>query len=293
MDELPPKAAALLRAARHDHNPTRADSERVRTALAAALLAPPVSEVPNEATNAGQGVLSGSKGASGLLSASWIKGVAVLSVVGSASLWVYLDGAPRPARAPSAVSAPSSEVTWRAEAPSEVPAPARGAHAADREVQTPGPSGAVAPAVDGRAGSDAPESSGAGSEDALQARPSPIRRMQRVRAAKSESAVASAEAAGHAQTGDTLAEGELVLMRRAIAQLNAGSPRAALERLSQHAVRYPNGVMSEERDGLRAIALCRDGDPVQGKASALSFLRLYPDSAMAGRVRAACKESAP
>jgi hypothetical protein len=88
------------------------------------------------------------------------------------------------------------------------------------------------------------------------------------------------------------APGELVLMRRALERLNAGDPHGAIEQLGQHAARFPNGVMTEERDGLRAVALCKGDDPARGSAAAQSFLRLYPDSPLGARVRSACKDGA-
>jgi hypothetical protein len=284
MDELPPKAAALLRAARRDHNPTRADSERVRTALAAALLAPPVSDLPNEATNAGVNAAGAGKSASGLLSASWIKGVAMLGVVGSASLWAYLEGAPEPAHAPSGQSSASAA---REVARSEV-APAHEQRAAPAPAPATSEQSALHAA--GAPASSAPSGAAAQAEEAPPARAARARRAS-ARAPKATEPADTTRAIASAQSSEAAGEAELSLMRRAIAQLNAGAPRSALELLSQHAARYPNGVMSEERDGLRAIALCKEGDLVQGKASALSFLRMYAGSAMAGRVRGACKES--
>jgi hypothetical protein len=51
--------------------------------------------------------------------------------------------------------------------------------------------------------------------------------------------------------------------------------------------------MAEERDGLRAIALCSAGDTQAGLAQQARFLRQAPSSALTARVRGACPRSRP
>jgi len=82
-------------------------------------------------------------------------------------------------------------------------------------------------------------------------------------------------------------DGEVHLLEQADAELRRGDNGAAIERLNEHALRYPSGALSEEREGVRAIALCRGGK-VEGKSMADRFLAATRKSALANRVRAAC-----
>ena len=85
-------------------------------------------------------------------------------------------------------------------------------------------------------------------------------------------------------------EGEARLLEQADADLRRGDPGAALARLAEHAAKYPDGALREERDGVRVVALCRAGREAEGKAAAERFLARAPRSALATRIRAACGE---
>jgi outer membrane protein assembly factor BamD (BamD/ComL family) len=87
--------------------------------------------------------------------------------------------------------------------------------------------------------------------------------------------------------GSTLAE-ETRLLSRARTDLLEGQPEQALERLGEHARRFPAGLLAEERQALRAVALCEAGHDADGEAAARSFLREHPHAALAQRVRSAC-----
>jgi hypothetical protein len=89
--------------------------------------------------------------------------------------------------------------------------------------------------------------------------------------------------------GSTLAE-ENQLLAQARAALIDGRPEQALTRLADHARRFPDGVLTEERQALRAVALCEAGRDADGDAAARSFLREHPQAALAQRVRSACLE---
>lgn len=89
--------------------------------------------------------------------------------------------------------------------------------------------------------------------------------------------------------GSTLAE-ENRLLARARAALIDAKPEQALARLDEHARRFPDGVLSEERQALRAVALCEAGRDTDGDAAANAFLRDHPHAALAQRVRSACLE---
>lgn len=91
-----------------------------------------------------------------------------------------------------------------------------------------------------------------------------------------------------ASAGSTLAA-ENRLLAQARAALIEGEPSRALGRLDEHARRFPDGVLSEERQALRAVALCEAGREAEGDAAARAFLRAHPQAALAERVRNACQ----
>jgi hypothetical protein len=89
--------------------------------------------------------------------------------------------------------------------------------------------------------------------------------------------------------GGTLAAENRLLAQARTALLD-GQPEQALLRLGEHARRFPDGVLSEERQALRAVALCEAGRDTEGDAAARAFLLEHPHAALAQRVRSACRE---
>jgi hypothetical protein len=85
-------------------------------------------------------------------------------------------------------------------------------------------------------------------------------------------------------------EGEARLLEQADADLRRGDANAALARLADHAAKYPDGALREEREGVRVVALCRAGRAAEGKAAAERFFARAPRSTLAARIRAACGE---
>ena len=96
----------------------------------------------------------------------------------------------------------------------------------------------------------------------------------------------SAAHLGHARSADL--EGEMKLLRTADAALRRGDSAAALAALNKHAALYPTGVLSQEREGVRAIALCSGGNLGQGQSAAQRFLAHAAKSPLASRIRSAC-----
>jgi hypothetical protein len=86
---------------------------------------------------------------------------------------------------------------------------------------------------------------------------------------------------------ETLAT-ETKLLKQARAALAAGDESKCLKLLSQHAKAFPSGVLSEERDALRAVALCNGGRLGEGTKAAAAFARRYPSSPLRNRVTSAC-----
>lgn len=81
---------------------------------------------------------------------------------------------------------------------------------------------------------------------------------------------------------------ELAHLQRARAALDAHDPALALQHLASHAREFPDGQMREDRQLLRAEALCARGDAPAARAEATAFLREFPDSPHQARVQSFC-----
>lgn len=79
---------------------------------------------------------------------------------------------------------------------------------------------------------------------------------------------------------------ETSLLRDVREALAAGDPKSALRSIALHEERFPEGALVEERMLYRAIARCRSTGPDPAEADA--FLRSFPTSPHAPRVRAEC-----
>jgi hypothetical protein len=80
---------------------------------------------------------------------------------------------------------------------------------------------------------------------------------------------------------------ELQLVEAMNAALARGDAAATLGLASEHSRLYPAGVLSQEREGARALALCMTGTT----APASDFVRAHPGSPLVGRMRAMCELS--
>lgn len=87
-------------------------------------------------------------------------------------------------------------------------------------------------------------------------------------------------------TADAL-RAELALMDRARAALESGDASTLSQLCSEHARRFPQGALAEEREAWQAVAACTLGRS-DAQTRAAAFLREHPGSAQAQRVRAAC-----
>lgn len=83
-------------------------------------------------------------------------------------------------------------------------------------------------------------------------------------------------------------EEEVRLIREAQGALQGGDTRTALRRLDEHERRFPSGMLTLERSGLRSVALCQEGAP-GADASARAFVERHGGTPMSVRVRAACR----
>ncbi len=81
---------------------------------------------------------------------------------------------------------------------------------------------------------------------------------------------------------------ELSLLRAAQGALRSGGADHALDLLSQHASRFPDGALREERLALRVVALCDAGRRAEARVLGEEFVRGAPRSVLVERVRASC-----
>lgn len=128
---------------------------------------------------------------------------------------------------------------------------------------------------------------------AVQVRPAAELRPQAI--ASSEPSVArkyrAARPAPSAEGGSRLAE-EIALIAEARTELEGGHADLALASLGRHAQRFERGALSDERRGLRALALCRLGRFAEGVAARDRFLQSSSNPMLAAQVRAACAGAA-
>lgn len=85
---------------------------------------------------------------------------------------------------------------------------------------------------------------------------------------------------------------ELELLREA-QRLQASEPAAALAAVARHQRLFPSGILAQEREMVAIDALIRLGRRDAARARAATFLRQYPGSVHAVRIRELVGESAP
>jgi hypothetical protein len=88
-------------------------------------------------------------------------------------------------------------------------------------------------------------------------------------------------------------DAELTVLKQAREDLRAGRSGSAYQRLSDYDRRYGDGPLAQERQALSAIALCQWRPGAEAQTRAADFLRDCPESPLANRVRAACKQTSP
>jgi RNA polymerase sigma-70 factor (ECF subfamily) len=81
---------------------------------------------------------------------------------------------------------------------------------------------------------------------------------------------------------------EAELLRQAEVARKAGDAPHALALLDEHRTRFANGVLVPEREAERVVVLCALGRAGEARSAAAAFLRDWPRSPLAGRVRATC-----
>lgn len=291
MNGLSPDARSLLRRVKPAHEPSPAERERVRVALAVRLAA-------GTALSASTAAAGGSSAAASLNALSVGKALLsglLLSSLGMGALTLARGGFEE--RRPAAVTAGERSANKAAEPPSvaarapeasantvevdERPAAPELYNRAVRRVESPVTRTPAPVAVEPGAPSAEPPSVVASSSAA---EPPSV-------AAFSAPAVASPSSAGvnPPRVPDAPA---LAAEARALADaqraLDQGSPGTALELLGEHERRFRGGLLGEERAAARVFALCAMGRHADAARERASFLAAAPQSPLAARVKAAC-----
>lgn len=81
---------------------------------------------------------------------------------------------------------------------------------------------------------------------------------------------------------------ETRLLGEAQQALRRRTPKAALRWVDEHAARFPQGTLTQQREAARVIALCDLDRAAQARAAQAAFLHNWPDSPLTERVRHAC-----
>ena len=93
----------------------------------------------------------------------------------------------------------------------------------------------------------------------------------------------------HATRGSGSLADEVERLQEAQQALRDGNHAKALRLLDALSTSHPNGALLEERQAARTLALCAAGNSDSASKAASSFLRRYPNSAYADRIRSACQ----
>lgn len=297
MSDLDEAGRALIALAGDAHDPTAADRARVRAALAGRLGAAAglglgtvavlgATATAKAAAAAGGAASTGGAGAAvaaaglGSTLAMKVVGVAV-AITTAVGVGTAVKLARRSAQAPS--TATHSEVHSRrtavVAAPPTLlalaPSPEATNHAApslEAAAATPTPS----PAVDATAKINV----------RAVTRTAPHRRPATAASASDHGcppAAAGANTAGR-RSESTVAD-EARLVHDGVRAMRAGQPAYALSLLDTHARHYPEGVLAEEREAERALALADLGRMPEARLAAAAFLRKHPASPLGVRLR--------
>jgi hypothetical protein len=286
MSELPPHLEALLESARSAHDPTPADAERVHAAVMATIGAGVAAAT---ATTASATATASAKISGGIAGAAVAKtgmgvGAKILiasALLGSAATVYTLSREPAAER--TAQAAPHVQVAQPAPSVPEVAAPAPAvAPKAPSAVETPPAPKSPLPWERLRERVPAPH----------HARVSTAPTPPEAQAALDVPAAAPAPAPQATKPAASNAA-ELDLIRSTLTALRDGQTGRALTLLSDHEQRFPQGMFTTERLGLRVIALCADGALEQGRREQAAFLRRHGETPLAARVRAACHGEKP
>jgi hypothetical protein len=299
--QLKPENRALFDAGREGLAPT--DDDRARVARALGLNLGVGGGIASAAVKGVAGSVATSPAvagvSSGIIAAKWIAVVAVVVGVGTGGVALYRAGLAGDPSQPAAVvragaesarepSSPRAAASLPAQVIGEEQPPAAAPRAAS-------PPASLAPTNDSPKPDMAPSrrvsnspSPGATQAGGVLPRPrEPSSAPGRAATASSSPEPSPSEGGAAGATSVRVAE-EAHLLREAGSALRAGDTAGATRWLDDHARLFPQGVLAEERDVQRVLVLCAAGQADAARTEASHFLRAYPRSLLAARVRASC-----
>ncbi|MCC7539161.1 MAG: hypothetical protein IT379_23265 [Deltaproteobacteria bacterium] len=193
--------------------------------------------------------------------------------------------APNPAGAPAALPAPVSEpappVPNRAVAPAALPAPGVAAsRAGSGPAATGEASNGLAPGLQPR-----PSVRETRRDVAQRRARGPVRASEQTPTTQMSSERAARAPAAPERVSGELA-GEAAVLRSALASIRDGRAEDAVAALDRHAESHPSGVLAQERMAARIRALRAMGRTAEADGASVEFLRRWPTSPLAPRVRA-------
>jgi hypothetical protein len=95
-----------------------------------------------------------------------------------------------------------------------------------------------------------------------------------------------------ARPASSTLQAESALVAAAQKALARGKPADALTALTEHADQFPDGMLAQERDGLRAVALCEMNSHM-ARSARREFMKKWPRSSLLLRVNLACDRGRP
>jgi len=288
MSDLNPEDRALLDEAREAHEPTARDRARVRLALLLQL---------GVGTGLAGTTAATSKAATLVAFTKVLAAIAVAGAIGGASVVAHRATKSEPT---PAAAAPGVGISERG-AVKAAPAQATNSATALREPRSPEPtqegfernlpggsrsaSRIGVPATPRAAPPGVPASPAAAPDV-----PGPPLPETAVAPVASRSTLNAPPALASVLPPTTL-EAETRLIRAGLTALHGGDAARALALFDEHHQAFPNGALAEERAAERVIALGDLRRCEEARASAAAFLREYPHSPLAARVREPCSGS--
>jgi hypothetical protein len=312
MNDLDEAGRAMLALAGDAHDPTDADRARVRAALAGRLGAAAGLGVgtvvvlgATAKTAAGAGGIASTGGAGAAGAAAGIGSTLAMKLVGvavaittAAGVGAAVKLARRSAQAPAAAKSAEMHgprmVVAAALPPLTAPATAP-------EQSTSKKLSSATPASDPTPSHAAPSYAGrnhpAPSLTTPAAAPAQIDTPDRTGTVPHRRSVTVATASDHAcppatyganpaaHRSESAVADEARLVHDGVRARRAGQPACALSLLDAHARTYPEGVLAQEREAERALALADLGRIPEARLAATAFLRKHPASPLGVRLR--------
>jgi hypothetical protein len=82
---------------------------------------------------------------------------------------------------------------------------------------------------------------------------------------------------------------EIRLIRSAKSELDRGNTARAGHWMTEHARRFPDGTLADEREALRLVLACSSAPGATSRAAALRYIRTFPRSLHRDRIARACE----